>query len=379
MIDRLLEHKILSHLEQSRKICLLFGARQVGKTTLLKSVVKNLHQPVLWINADQVTYHDALSSCDLAKIKEVIGNYRLVIIDECQNIPEIGMNLKIIYDEMPGVKVIATGSSSPALADKTREPLTGRALTYKLYPVSIQELLQTDTVFDIKTGLSRYLVYGMYPEILTIQGAQNKTMHLRELVSSYLYKDVLKLSNIKHSDKIHKLLQLLAYQIGSLVSVHELSNTLGISHETVSSYIDLLEKGFIIQRLSGLSKNPRKEVSKMDKIYFTDVGIRNALIEDFNPIDIRPDIGNLWENFLFIERQKYCHYNNIHGKTWFWRTYSGAELDLIEQRDGKLFGFELKWKDRKRKPPEKWIRGYNNASFEVINRENFIQFVSGSV
>ena len=376
MIPRILRHTILSHLKESRKVLLLFGARQVGKTTLLKLLIKPDSTSTLWINADQVKYHEALSGRDLLKIREVIGDHSLVVIDECQNIPDIGMNLKIIYDEMPDVKVIATGSSSLDLAQAAKEPLTGRAISYNLFPVSVQELLLSNTVFQVKSELPQYLLYGMYPEILTIRGAENKKKHLRELVSSYLYKDVLMLSNIRHSDKIHKLLQLLAYQTGNLVSVHELGKTLGMSHDTVATYIDLLEKGFIIQRLSGLSKNPRKEVSKMDKIYFTDVGIRNALIEDFNSIDIRSDVGHLWENFLIMERLKYRHYNHIHGKVWFWRTYSGAELDLVEQRDGKFFGFEIKWKKSKSRPPEKWLKGYRKSSYEVIDKENFVYFVS---
>ena len=377
MIPRSLADNLKNQLKANSKIILLLGPRQVGKTTLLAELAREMDDDILWINADLKKYHQALSSQDLNAINELLGNYKFVIIDEAQNIPNIGINLKIIYDELSDVKVIATGSSSLELSGKTKEALTGRSRTFRLFSISIDELLRTkQTPLDIIESLPVYLTFGMYPEVLTTKGAENKKAHLQELVSAYLYKDVLQLSNIKYSDKIHKLLQLLAYQIGNLVSIQEIAQALQMSHETVTAYIDLLEQGFIIQRLSGFSNNPRKEVSKMNKIYFTDVGIRNSLIENFSDIEIRNDIGSLWENFIFMERKKYLNYNSTQGKSYFWRTYSGVELDLIEQRDGKLYGYEIKWGGRKKRPPKKWLEHYENSSYDIINKENFLKFVA---
>jgi uncharacterized protein len=373
VIYRLAIDIIKNELSRHRKVIVMYGARQTGKTTLLKSLKES--KKTLWVNGDLQRNQDVLSRKDLTIIRELIDDNELLIIDEAQNIQDIGSVLKIIYDEIPEVQVIATGSSSLELASVTMEPLTGRSKTIHLYPVSIQELRQTMSVFDIKSELPLYLKYGMYPEILTLSGAKSKQAQLQELVTAYLYKDILQLSNIRHSDKIHKLLQLLAYQIGSLVSVNEISNTLGLNHETVNHYLDLLEKGFVIKRLSGLSNNPRKEISKMDKFYFIDVGVRNAIISNFSDIELRNDKGALWENFIFMERQKFLSYNNISCNSYFWRRYSGAEIDLIEQRDGLYHAFEIKWNAKKHKVPDSWVNTYPNHTFSVINSENFMEFV----
>lgn len=373
MLHRIMSDNIFNQLKTNHKIIVLYGARQIGKTTLLKSI--NLNKKTIWINGDLKQYQDILSQNDQAKLKELIDDNELLIVDEAQNIPNIGQTLKIIYDEFPNVQVIAKGSSSLELASTTQEALTGRSKTFQMFPISMQELRRTNSVFDLKSNLSNYLKYGMYPEILTIENASAKQSHLQELVSAYLYKDILQLSNIRHSDKIHKLLQLLAFQIGSLVSVNEISNSLGLNHETVNNYLDLLEKGFIIKRLSGLSQNPRKEISKMDKFYFVDIGIRNALIQNFNDMELRTDKGALWENFIFMERQKYLSNNQISCNSYFWRRYSGAEIDLIEQREGKYFAFEFKWKNKKVKAPQSWIEDYPNQEFSAIDTENFMEFV----
>ncbi len=327
------------------------------------------------INADQTKYREVLSSQDLVKMKEIIGDNNLLFIDEAQNVPNIGINLKILYDNLPYLKIIATGSSSFELANRIKEPLTGRTATFQLYPVSMGELSRQNTPFELKDQLENHLLYGMYPEILQINGAKAKMNHLQELASAYLYKDVLQLSGIKHSDKIHKLLKLLSLQVGSLVSLHELGKSLGMSHETVNNYIDLLEKGFILFRLSGFSRNLRKEVTKMNKVYFYDVGIRNVLADNFNPLLYRQDIGALWENFLIAERRKKTEYQRMYGSTYFWRTYSGAELDYVEERDGRLFGFEFKWASKKARVPKTWLETYSNASFQLVNRDNFLEFV----
>jgi uncharacterized protein len=375
MIPRKLSSSISEALEKRRKIIILYGPRQAGKTTLVKDLLKQKSRKVLKINADLVKYREVLSSQDLSKMQELIGSHDLIFIDEAQNIPNIGINLKILHDSLPDLQIIATGSSSFELANQVKEPLTGRTLTFRLYPVSLGELSELYTAFELKDQLETYLLYGMYPEVLQLTGAKDKIVHLQELASAYLYKDVLQLSGIKHSDKIHKLLRLLALQVGSLVSLHELGKSLGMSHETVSNYIDLLEKGFILFRLSGYSGNPRKEITKMNKIYFYDTGVRNVLAENFNSLVYRQDTGALWENFLIAERRKKIEYERLFGNTYFWRTYSGAELDYVEERDGQLWGFEFKWKSGRSKAPAPWHSAYPNAAYELINRDNFLGFV----
>ncbi len=375
MIQRAIAEQIKTDLTEYRKIIIVYGPRQTGKTTLVREVVASLPYKTLEINADQHRYHDILSSRDLAKMQELVGDNELLFIDEAQNIPNIGINLKILHDSLPGLKIIATGSSSFELANQVKEPLTGRAWAYKLYPISLLELSASMTPFEMKDQLESYLRYGMYPEVLTLNGSEAKIRHLRELASAYLYKDILQLSSIKHADKIVKLLKLLAFQAGSQVSLHELGKSLEMSHDTVNNYIDLLEKGFIVFRLSGFSRNLRKEVNKMNKVFFYDNGIRNMLIENFNPLDMRQDVGALWENFLVAERQKKVAYQRLYGISYFWRTYSGAELDYVEERDGQLFGFEFKWKASRPKPPTAWTETYPDAAFQLVNRENFLEFV----
>lgn len=375
MIPRILKSQILDTLQNRRKIIILYGPRQVGKTTLIKEILKEVPGRKVEVNADQLKFNDILSSRDLRKMQELIGEHDLLFIDEAQRIADIGINLKILHDSLPELKIIVTGSSSFDLANTIREPLTGRTRTFQLYPVSLGELSAQYTPFEFKDQLESFLLYGMYPEVLELAGKKEKMIHLQELISAYLYKDILQLSNIKHSDKIHKLLKLLAFQVGALVSLHELGKTLEMSHETVSNYIDLLEKGFIIFRLSGFSRNLRKEVAKMNKIYFYDLGIRNMLIDQFSPLDSRPDVGQLWENFLLVERKKKLTYAHSFANTYFWRTYTGAELDYVEETEGKLNGFEFKYKSKRPKPPKTWLETYDNATFQQIDRDNFLPFV----
>ncbi|MEZ4988508.1 MAG: ATP-binding protein [Saprospiraceae bacterium] len=375
MIQRSLTETIETALAERRKIIVLYGPRQVGKTTLVQEILRENPYKRLIINADLVKYRETLSSQDLSKMMELIGDNELIFIDEAQNIPNIGINLKILHDSLPNLQIIVTGSSSFELANQVQEPLTGRTMTFRLYPISIGELRNNLTPFDIKDQLESYLRYGMYPEVLQLPTPEAKMAHLQELASAYLYKDVLQLSGIKHADKIHKLLKLLALQVGSLVSLHELGKSLGMSHETVGHYIDLLEKGFILFRLSGYSRNPRKEITKMSKIYFYDTGIRNVLTDNFNNLDYRTDTGALWENFLIAERRKKIEYQRLYGSTYFWRTYAGAELDYIEERNGQLEGYEFKWKAKKRKAPSSWSGDYPDATYSCIDRDNFLAFV----
>ncbi len=367
--------QIAQDLATSNKIVILYGPRQVGKTTLARQVLGQLPFRSIEINADSMQYNEMFSVRDLRKMQSVIGTHELLFIDEAQNIPDIGINLKILHDSLPDLKIIATGSSSFELANRMREPLTGRTWTYTLYPVAVQELAGSQTPFQLTQNLEQFLRFGMYPDVLQAPDEAAKVRQLRELAGSYLYKDVLQLSTIRHSDKLVRLLKLLAFQVGSPVSLHEIGQSLEMNHETVNHYIDLLEKGFILFRLSGFSRNLRKEVTKMNKVYFYDLGIRNCLIENFNPLDLRTDTGALWENFLAVERRKKVAYQRLYGNAYYWRTYSGAELDYVEERDGRLSGYEFKWKNSKTRLPSTWLDTYSESTFEVINRDNFLDFV----
>ncbi len=375
MIPRFLHEQVKETLLRRDKIVVVYGPRQVGKTTLIKGVLEELPFKSLYVDADFANIREVFSSRDLSAMQEVIGRHELLFLDEAQNIRDVGVALKLLHDHLPSLKIIASGSSSFELANKISEPLTGRTKTYFLYPVSMGELALLHTPFELKQQLSKYLTYGMYPEVLMLEGRQEKIAHLKELSSAYLYKDVLQLASIKHSDKIYKLLQLLAYQTGSLVSLEEVGKSLGMDRKTVEHYIDLLEKSFIIFRLSAYSRNLRKEISKRSKIYFYDLGIRNALLDNFNEPELRQDIGAMWENFLIVERFKKRHYSQAYGKSYFWRTYSGAELDYVEEYDGQLHGYEFKWKKRRKRLPKSWLEGYAGATYQLIDRDNFLDFV----
>jgi len=375
MIPRYIATNIIQRINQSDKIIVIYGARQVGKTTLIKTILKNDFGKVLEINADQLKYRDILSSADLTQIKRLVSGYDLLFIDEAQQVPDIGLNLKIIKDNVPDLKIIATGSSSFELANKISEPLTGRKWTFTLFPISLLELSDFKNPFELDSELTDFLTFGMYPEVFSYENRLDKMDYLKEIIESFFYKDVLTLSQIKNSGKIYELLQLLAYQIGSPVSYSELGRKLGLSTDTVISYIDLLEKVFVIYRLPGFSRNLRKEITKNKKVYFYDTGIRNAVIEDFSLPEKRPDIGALWENFIISERIKRNTYKRAHAKSYFWRTYTGAELDYIEESSGKLSGYEIKWKKKKAKVPKSWAENYENAHFNVINAENYQDFL----
>ncbi len=375
MIPRYIGKIILQRLEQSKKIIILYGARQVGKTTLIKTLLENDFGKVLEINADQFKYRDVLSSTDLTQISRLVSGYDLLFIDEAQQVPDIGLNLKIITDNIPELKIIATGSSSFDLANKISEPLTGRKWTFQLFPISVFELSVLKNPFELDTALPDYLNYGMYPEVFSFENRLDKMDYLKEVTESFLYKDILVLSQIKNAGKIYELLKLLAYQIGSPVSYSELGRKLGLSTDTVISYIDLLEKVFVIYKLPGFRRNLRKEITKNKKIYFYDTGIRNAIIEDFSPPIKRPDIGALWENFIITERLKTNAYKRAHVHSYFWRTYTGAELDYIEESSGKLTGVEVKWSKSKTKAPQSWIDNYENADYRCINSENYQSFL----
>ena len=375
MIQRALYNRLKEALIHSKKVILLYGARQTGKTTLVSQIIKDLPYRSITVNADEIRYHDVLSSRDLNKMKMLTDGYELLFIDEAQRIDDIGINLKILHDNLPDLKIIASGSSSLELANRTKEPLTGRVESYALHPVAWGELSSQHTLFELRSRLEEFMIYGSYPEIFSITNAEKKQKHLLELRSSYLYKDVLELSNIRHSRKLADLLRLLAFQIGSQVSLNELGASLQMSKETVASYIDLLEKSFILIRLRGFSRNLRKEITKMDKFYFSDLGIRNALINNFNSIKMRNDHGQLWENYLITERIKHQSYTDIFSNNYFWRTYTGAEIDWIEERQGKLYAYELKYGKKSIKIPTSWKENYPDSEYQTVNLDNYHDFI----
>lgn len=371
-------HDLGSYLHP-KEVLVLYGPRRVGKTTLLEQYLSTSGLKYRLETGDNVVASELLSSQDLPKIREYLQGYDLLAIDEAQSIPNIGASLKLIIDQIPNIKVIATGSSSFDLANQVGEPLTDRKTTLILYPVSQLELMEDgQNVFDLKQKLEEFLIFGSYPKILMAKERSEKIRLIEELVGSYILKDILALDRIKASRTIFDLLKLLAFQIGSEVSLGELSRQLGIDGKTVSRYLDLLEKSFVIVRLGGFSRNLRSEVTDKAKYYFLDNGVRNGVISQFNNLDTRNDVGQLWENFIFSERLKKLSYQGVYGQSYFWRTYEQKEIDLIEERDGGLFAFEYKWstKHKNNKVPKEWVEAYpDHKSFEVINPDNYLDFV----
>lgn len=374
-IRRTIKQEIIKNIKESDKISVIYGPRQVGKTTISRDIIRALNLKTLSINADQSKYIDIFSSQDFSKMYSLTANYEFLFIDEAQRIPNIGINLKILHDEQVDLKILATGSSSFELANKIHEPLTGRIWTYNLFPLAFSELSKHYSLFDLKDKLEKVLIYGLYPDVFLTNNITSKEKQLKEISRSYLYKDMLDLMDIRHSAKIKDLLRLLSFQIGQEVSLNELANNLHLSRETVERYIDLLEKSFVVFSLKGFSRNLRKEVSKMNKIFFYDLGIRNAFIDNFKPLANRNDIGALWENFLIVERMKSLFYKNILSSRYFWRTHTGAELDYVEDRGGDLFAYEFKYGKKQKKAPKSWVENYK-GNFELINQDNFFDFIN---
>ncbi|MBU3978655.1 ATP-binding protein [Patescibacteria group bacterium] len=374
-IARSLTAPIIEKLNSSKKGIIIYGARQVGKTTLVNEIIKKLNLKTLNINGDQSRFIDIITSRDLSKIQSLVSGYEMLFVDEAQRIPEIGINLKIILDNIPNLKILVTGSSSLDLASKISEPLTGRVWSYHLYPVSILELSSFQNRSELDDNLEERLIFGSYPEIFSYESFFQKREYLQTISDAYLYRDLIEFGDIKNSSKIRDLLKLLAFQIGSEVSLTEIGSSLSMSKDTVSRYIDLLEKSFIIFRLRGFSRNLRKEVTKMDKIFFYDLGIRNILIDNLKPLKDRNDLGLLWENFLLIERMKLNSARQDLVSGYFWRTHTGAELDYIEEKNGNLFGYEFKSGNKIVKTPSGWIKTYPESKFQCINNNNYLNFI----
>lgn len=373
-IKRILQDKISERIEPGKAI-LLFGARRVGKTVLMRELIKAFKGKTMLLNGEDYDTISLLHERSISNYKHLLDGIDLLAIDEAQNIPDIGSKLKLIVDEIEGIRVIASGSSSFDLLNKAGEPLVGRSTQFHLNPFSQKEITQIENALDTKRNLESRLIYGSYPEVVTLESFERKTDYLRDIVGAYLLKDILAIDGLKNSGKMRELLRLIAFQMGSEVSYDELGRQLGMSKNTVGKYLDLLSKVFVIYRLGAYSRNLRKEVVKAGKWYFYDNGIRNAIIGNFNPLAVRQDVGSLWENYLISERIKMCCNQTQAKEFYFWRTYDNQEIDLIEESSEGLSAFEFKWGDKKPSAPSAFTATYPDASFEVINKNNYLDFI----
>jgi len=366
----------LKKLIKPNKILVIYGPRRVGKTTLLNDFLSQTKLKYKLDSGDNIKVQQILSSQDFSQIKEYAAGYQLIAIDEAQQIPNIGMGLKILVDQLPKLRIIATGSSSFDLSRKIGEPLTGRKKTLILFPFSQTELLDKYNKFELKEKLEDFLIFGSYPEIITAKSRQEKIDLLDELFNSYLLKDVFSLERVKGSKQLLDLLKLVAFQLGNEVSLNELANHVRLDTKTIGKYLDILEKAFVLKRVGGFRRNLRREISSKAKYYFYDNGVRNAIISQFNSLNNRNDIGPLFENFVVMERIKNNAYKKRAGSSYFWRTYDGQEIDLVEERNGKLYGFEIKWSPKaKSKVPKDWFEKYKKAEYKIINNENYLDFI----
>ncbi len=360
------------------KVLVLYGPRQVGKTTLAHALMEASSLRSRFINADELLYREALASQERQKLSEVLGDAELLIIDEAQRVSEIGLNLKILVDSFPQARILATGSASFDLANKISEPLTGRKITFTLYPISYQEIAQEFGALEARNQLERWLVWGGYPDIVTASNPDIRARLLGELVGSYLYRDILELEGVRRSDKIVDLLRLIAFQIGQEVSIAELATSLALNRQTVERYLDLLEKVFVIFRVDGFSRNLRKEITKNSRYYFYDNGVRNSLIQNFNSLNLRNDTGQLWENFLMVERRKANQLAQRQVNAYFWRTYDRKEIDYIEEFGGQLSGYEFKWGSGGLRQATKteFLNAYPDSALSTVNQKNFSEFLA---
>lgn len=373
MIARHLENNILPILE-SNKAIIIMGARQVGKSTLLRQMLGQ-RQDVIWMNGDELDVQEIFSNMTSTRIRAILGNKRILVVDEAQRIANIGLRLKLITDQVPNVQVIATGSSSFELASKVNEPLTGRKREFRMFPLTFREMVNHTQFLDEVRMIPHRMVYGYYPEVVNNPGDERAT--LKELSDSYLYKDILSLDSINKPDMLVRLLKALALQIGSQVSYNEMGNLIGLDPKTVERYVDILEKSYIVFRLGTFSRNLRNELKSTRKIYFWDLGIRNAVIGNLAQVENRNDVGELWENFVIAERMKQNAYTGSFAQSYFWRTRLQHEIDYIEEEDGNLQAYEFKWNTRKAnaKCPESFKTAYPNSIYKVITPENIEEFL----
>ena len=354
------------------KAVIIYGARQVGKTTLVKRLLAEYPSDAMYLNCDEPDIRASLSEQTSTVLRALIGGSTLVVIDEAQRVRNIGLTLKLMVDNFPEIQVVATGSSSFELSNQIVEPLTGRKIEFHLYPLSVSELLSRESPIESQRLLEHRLRYGMYPEV--IAGDEPEAL-IREISSSYLYRDILEYQTVKNTELLHRLLQALALQIGGEVSYSELASLLGISKNTIVRYVGLLERGYIIFHLPPFSRNLRKELSKRRKIYFYDLGVRSALINNFNPLHLRQDVGALWENFVIVERMKKNCNQRRYVNTYFWRTYSGAEIDYLEEAGGRLYGLECRWSSKRWRKSSVFLETYQNSELRLVNRDNYLDYL----
>ena len=370
-IPRQIEAKIKANLFKG-DIVIVYGARQVGKTTLVKKIMAEF--PDLapkYLNDDEGDIQKNFSEAETsAALKRIVGDSPLVIIDEAQRVRNIGLKLKLLADNFPNQQIIATGSSSFDLANEIKEPLTGRSREFWLYPLNAAEMFPSRDNLEFARNLETILTYGSYPKVFESATNEEKKIQIEKIAANYLYKDLLKFQSLKNAEIVRKLLEALALQIGSEVSYNELSGLLGVSRQTVENYVELLEKAFVIFKITPYSRNLRKAIGKLRKIYFCDLGVRNALIDSLKPFSLRNDIGALWENFVVAEFKKQNNFIGNMKNFYFWRTYDDQEIDLVEEKNGKLFGYEIKWTKAKKRAPKAW-ETYKNASWQVITKDNF--------
>lgn len=373
MIQRTIQSRIEGSLFKGKAV-IIYGARQVGKTTLIRAIQKKYPESdSLYINCDEPDLRATLTEVTSTELKALIGRKKIIFIDEAQRVKNIGITLKLFVDNFPDRQIVATGSSSLDLSNEIIEPLTGRKYEFQLFPFSLAELQQKYSKLELRRLLEKRIIFGMYPEI--VEKPDEGSVLLKSLAGSYLYKDVLQYQNLRHPELLDKLLTALALQMGSEVSYGELGNLLGINKDTVANYIQLLEKAFVIFRLSPFSRNLRSELTKLRKIYFYDTGIRNTLINNFNPVNMRQDIGPLWENFMISERLKRNFNSGNDVNTFFWRTHQQQEIDYLEESGGVLAGFEFKWKSGKRSAPKIFLETYAGSRIEFIDHQNYENFV----
>jgi len=380
-MDNYIERAITPDFVESfnkNKVLVLMGTRRVGKTMFLNKLIENkIKTNYLLLNGEEIAVKEMLKERNIENYKRLVGKNNYVIIDEAQNIEDIGWVLKLMVDTIQNVTFIATGSSSFDLNNKTGEPLTGRKKTFYLFPFAQSEFTSVENLIQTKSNLEIRLVYGCYPELIHLESNSEKEGYLKELINSYLLKDILAMDGIKNASKIFDLLKLLAFQVGNLVSLEELGKQLGMSKNTVEKYLELLSRVFIIFKLGGFSRNLRSEITKSKKWYFYDNGIRNTIINNFNPVTFRNDIGQLWENYIISERMKYQANNRLSVNNYFWRTYQQKEIDWIEEKDGNLFAYEFKWSTTKKiKTPTQWKNNYPDSSFQVISPDNYLSWIN---
>jgi predicted AAA+ superfamily ATPase len=374
MIKRILEQRIRDRLFTGKAI-ILMGPRQTGKTTLLNTIFAG-DPGVTWLNGDDPETRLLLEDVTTLKWKRILGNSKVMVLDEAQRIADIGLKLKLITDQIPEVQVVASGSSAFELANRINEPLTGRKWAYHLFPLSYAEMEAHHGFVEEHKRIAERLVYGYYPEVVNHPGEEQEV--LGQLMDSFLYKDILMWVRIQKPEKLTRLLQALAYQVGSEVSYHELGQIVDLDNQTVENYINLLEQTFVVFRLPPLSRNLRKELKRKRKIYFYDNGMRNALIAQFQPLELRQDVGALWENWLISERKKALHYRGMHANTFFWRTQDQQEIDYIEERDGKMWAYEMKWSPKAKSSFSKtFTQAYPEHELQLIHRENYYEWLSG--